>query len=287
MEINDLRIFQMVANEKSISKAAFKLGYAQSNITMRIKVLENELNTSLFVRNNKGTLLTLDGEKLLRYADKILNLVDEATEDFKKPNNLNTKLTIGATQTISSFLIPNLFYLFHKKNPTVALSLKTERQEVLLDMLTKGDIEGIFIYDNCVIKQVKEIVNFTEEIVLISASAIDDIKNIRTPIIVNTDNFCPYHKLLIKWFVHNHAKPSSIIAFDTLEAILRGVSSGLGVSLLPQSSLPDTHNFHVYNLEEGFDKVNIKFIVDSNKKSSDALKDFISISFEHVAINKT
>ena len=54
MEINDLRIFQMVACEKSISKAALNLGYAQSNITMRIKVLENELNTTLFTRNNRG-----------------------------------------------------------------------------------------------------------------------------------------------------------------------------------------------------------------------------------------
>lgn len=278
MEINDLRIFQMVAYEKSISKAALKLGYAQSNITMRIKVLENELSTSLFIRNNKGTLLTLDGEKLLGYSDKILDLVDEATEEFKKSNNLNTKLTIGATQTISASLIPNLFSLFHEKNPTIALTLKTEKQEVLLDMLSKGATDGIFIYDNCVAEQFKEIFNFTEEIVLISASTIDDIKNITTPIIVNTDNYCPYHVLLKKWFVHNHSNPTSIIEFDSLEPILRGVASGLGVSLLPKKSLPDNHNFHVYDLGNNFNKVKVKFAVNSNKNISNVLKDFISIS---------
>jgi DNA-binding transcriptional LysR family regulator len=278
MEINDLRIFQMVANGKSISKAALKLGYAQSNITMRIKILENELSTSLFIRNNKGTMLTLDGEKLLRYADKILCLVDEATEEFKKPNSLNTKLTIGATQTISASLMPNLFSLFHQKNPTVALSLKTEKQEVLLDMLSKGDVDGIFIYANCVTEQVKEIFNFTEEIVLISASSIDDIKNITMPIIVNTDNLCPYHMLIKKWFMHNHSNPTSIIEFDSLEAILRGVASGLGVSLLSKKSLPDNHNFYVYALDYGFDKVNIKFVTNITKKPSNALTDFISIS---------
>lgn len=82
MEINDLRIFQMVAYEKSISKAALNLGYAQSNITMRIKVLENELNTTLFTRNNRGVILTPNGEKLLQYTDKIITLVDEVTEEF-------------------------------------------------------------------------------------------------------------------------------------------------------------------------------------------------------------
>ncbi|MBK1813302.1 LysR family transcriptional regulator [Clostridium sp. YIM B02505] len=278
MEINDLKIFQMVAYEKSISKAAIKLGYAQSNITMRIKVLEDKLSTSLFIRNNKGTILTSDGEKLLLYADKILNLVDEATEEFKKPSSLNIKLTIGATQTISASIMPKLFALFHTKNPTIALSLKTEKQEVLLDMLSKGDVDGIFIYANCVTEQVKEIFDFTEEIVLISASAINDIKNITTPIIVNTDNFCPYHTLLKKWFVHNHSTPISIIQFDSLESILRGVASGLGVSLLSKRSLPESHNFHVYDLGTDFNKVKIKFVLNSNKIISNVLKDFISIS---------
>lgn len=54
MESNDLRIFQVVAYEGSISKAAIKMGYVQSNVTLRIKTLEDELGTKLLLRHSKG-----------------------------------------------------------------------------------------------------------------------------------------------------------------------------------------------------------------------------------------
>ena len=283
MEINDLRIFQIVAYEKSISKAALKLGYAQSNITMRIKVLENELNTTLFTRNNKGTTLTAHGEKLLQYVDKIIKLVDEVKEDFNISNS-NSKLTIGATQTISASRLPKLFALFHKKNPTVPLVLKTEKQEVLLDKLIKGELDGAFIYDKFTSVKIKEIFSFEEKIALISSTIINDTSNITAPIIVNTDNHCPYGQLLKKWFIVNSFKPSDIIEFDTLESILNGITAGLGVSLLPISVLPEKHNFHIYDLTDDFKKLKIKFVINKNRKFNNSLKSFISVLNEYINI---
>lgn len=283
MEINDLRIFQMVAYEKSISKAALNLGYAQSNITMRIKVLENELNSTLFIRNNKGTTITQNGEKLLQYADKIIKLVDEATEEFII-SKTNSKLTIGATQTISASRLPKLFTLFHDKNPEVSLVLKTEKQEVLLDKLMKHELDGAFIYDKYTSIKVKEIFSFIEETGLISSTTINDISNITTPIIVNADNHCPYRQLLKKWFTVNRSNPINIIEFDTLESILNGVNTGLGVSLLPKSILPENHNFHVYDLRDNFKKLKVKFVVNDHWKLNDSLKSFIDISNEYINI---
>jgi DNA-binding transcriptional LysR family regulator len=63
LESSDLRIFRQVASEKSISKAANKLGYVQSNITAHIHNLEAELGTALFIRHSKGVNLTNDGEQ--------------------------------------------------------------------------------------------------------------------------------------------------------------------------------------------------------------------------------
>lgn len=281
MEINDLRIFQMVAYEKSISKAALNLGYAQSNITMRIKVLENELNTTLFTRNNRGVTVTPNGEKLLEYADKIIALVDEATEEFSS-SKISSKLTIGATQTISASRLPKLFALFYDKNPSVSLVLKTDKQEVLLDKLSKHELDGAFIYDEYPSIKFKEVFSFMEETVLVSSTPIKDINNITTPIIVNTDTYCPYGKLLKKWFAINHLSPVNILEFDTLESILNGVNSGLGVSLLPKSILPKNNNFHVYDLGEDFNKLKLKFIINDHVKLNASLKSFIDISTEYI-----
>lgn len=54
LENHELRIFKLVAELQSVSKAAEKLGYAQSNVSQRIKSLEGELGVPLFARNNRG-----------------------------------------------------------------------------------------------------------------------------------------------------------------------------------------------------------------------------------------
>jgi len=277
MEINDLRIFQVVAYEKSISKAASKLGYAQSNITMRIKLLENKLNTTLFIRNNKGTIITSNGEKLLNYADKILELIDEVNQEFL-PTKIDSTLRIGATQTISASILPKLFTSFHEKNPAISLVLKTEKQEVLLDMLISGELDGAFIFSEYNSSKTKEVFSFKEEFVLVSSIRINDTNNLTIPLIINTDTNCPYRKLLQRWLIYNNSKSTTIIEFDSLESILSGITEGLGVSLLPKSILHKNHNFFVYDLGDEFDELTIKFVVNKDIQIKAFLKSFISMA---------
>ncbi len=281
MEINDLRIFQIVAYEKSISKAALRLGYAQSNITMRIKLLENKLNTTLFIRNNKGTVITPNGEKLLKYADKILELIDEVNDEFLTPK-ISSTIKIGATQTISASVLPKLFYLFHEENPEVSLTLKTETQKNLLDMILKNELDGAFISDEITSSKIKKVITFKEKLALVSSISIDSINDLQTPIIVNSDADCPYRKLLQKWLSYNNSKAAAIIEFDSLESILRGIDEGLGISLLPKSILPKNHNFFIYDLKDDFSELEIKFVVNKNLKINPLLKSFISVTNDYL-----
>lgn len=64
MDSNLLKVFVEVAKEKSISKAAIVLEYAQSNVTSRIQQLEKSLGYKLFHRVPKGVILTNEGERL-------------------------------------------------------------------------------------------------------------------------------------------------------------------------------------------------------------------------------
>lgn len=282
MEINDLRIFQTVAYEKSISKAALKLGYAQSNITMRIKLLENKLNTTLFVRNNKGTIITSKGEKSLKYTDKILELIDEVNEEFL-PAKVTSAIKIGATQTISASILPKLFSLFYEKNQDVSLILKTEKQKTLLDMIIRGELDGAFISGEIASSQIKKVIAFKEKLALVSSINIADINNLTTQIIVTSDTNCPYRNLLQKWLIYNNSKPAAIIEFDSLESIIKGISEGLGISLLPRSILPKNNDLFVYDLKGDFRELEVKFIVNKNLKISTFLKSFINIAKNYVS----
>ena len=74
MDLRALEIFRTVALEGSVSKAAVRLNRVQSNISTRIKQLEQHLRTPLFLRRNRGLMLTPEGRRLLPYAERLLQL---------------------------------------------------------------------------------------------------------------------------------------------------------------------------------------------------------------------
>jgi molybdate transport repressor ModE-like protein len=78
MDINELRIFKAVAEEGSVSRAAERLNCVQSNVSARIRQLEEGLKVTLFHRKSRGVALTTAGRVLLDYAERILALVSEA-----------------------------------------------------------------------------------------------------------------------------------------------------------------------------------------------------------------
>ena len=81
MELSDLRVFRQVALSGGITRAAEKLNRVPSNVTARIKKLEEELGKNLFSRENKGLRISAAGEQLLSYAEKILDLAQEAVDE--------------------------------------------------------------------------------------------------------------------------------------------------------------------------------------------------------------
>ncbi|MBV1920487.1 MAG: LysR family transcriptional regulator, partial [Pseudomonadales bacterium] len=82
MEISDLKVFKAVVEEGGVTSAAKKLHRVPSNVTARIQKLENELGKTLFIRDRKRLVISSSGLLLMGYADKILQLADQAVDAF-------------------------------------------------------------------------------------------------------------------------------------------------------------------------------------------------------------
>ncbi|MHC1682951.1 MAG: LysR family transcriptional regulator [Clostridiaceae bacterium] len=277
MESNDLRIFQMVAYEKSISKAALRMGYVQSNVTLRIKVLEEELGTTLLLRHNKGVTLTYSGEKLLVYADKIVKLLNEAEAAFKGNNSLR----IGATQTISASAVPIWLSRYSRKYPNVQVALKTDNQRNLMEQIINGELDGAFINVQCLHHNISSVFTFTEELAIISSI---DIKKtdelLEKPIIISNNLDCPYRVTLEKWIIAKKGTLSRIIEFDSLEAIIKCVADGMGISLLPKSLIKDNDRVNIHQLTNEFNQITIYFIKGNDSNVNHPINNFINILSE-------
>lgn len=247
MESLELRIFREVAREKSISKAAEKLNYVQSNVTAHIKRLEEELGTTLFTRHGKGVTITVDGEKLLNYADSILELLDHAVTEFQIKK---LKLRIGATPTLAASRLPGWIASYQKEFFDVSCSIVTDSQEKLIYLLENQVIDCAFVEQRYINSHIKSLFSFQEPLCIIAPhdSTTETLENY--PLVVNNIESCPYRKLLLNWiFSKTHSTPA-VVEFDTVEAICNAVSLGMGISLLPTNVVIDKRNIRMIQERE-------------------------------------
>ncbi|ODA41906.1 LysR family transcriptional regulator [Desulfosporosinus sp. BG] len=237
MESGDLRVFRAVAQEGSITKAAHKLGYVQSNVTARIQQLEAELGTPLFYRQH-GMILTPAGERLLPYTIKILHMLNEAQKEMTDSGTPTGRLSIGTSYYVSSLKLPEILSQYHKEYPNVDLSLITSNVDELINKILHFQLDGAFVktisFNNDNIT--KELV-YEENLVLIANSANNDLKTICSkPFLMNTVG-CPNRTKLEEWLQSEGICNIRYMEFNNLDSIIDGVIADLGASFVPQSSI--------------------------------------------------
>ena len=116
--LDQLKILHAIYNEGSFKKAADKLYISQPAVSLQVQNLERQLNTSLFYRTKRKACLTETGQLLLKYSDRILNLCEETCRALDELSTLQSGgLTIGASQTTGTYLMPRVIGLFRKKYP--------------------------------------------------------------------------------------------------------------------------------------------------------------------------
>lgn len=270
MESLELRIFREVANTKSISKAAKNLGYVQSNVTHQIRKLESEINCDLLTRSNKGVDLTEEGLNLLKYANRITELLDTAMGTIIKPKNI---IKIGASQTIASKKIPRLICNFSKRISDTDISITSYNQNELIESLMSEKIDCAFINsDSIYTTELTPHFSFSEKIILISNK---EVHNTPPPkIIVSNSSNCPYRNFLFSWYYKKYDKEPDFIEFDTLQGVMDAVSLGLGISCVPEYALSPSDSLKKLFLND-YNTVNIS-LVTRQKELKPYIKEFIN-----------
>lgn len=265
MESLELRIFKEVAYTGSITGAAANLNYVQSNVTAHIKRLEEELGTTLFARHGKGVTLTEDGEKLLYYADAVLELLERAVSELRKAS---TKLKIGTTQTLAATRLPRWLADYQKQHPDVACSCVTDRQDRLIFLLEKGEADCVFVEPQYLKPHLKSIFSFKEMLSILApaGSTLEDI--CRYPLIVNTIETCPYRRMLQNWVLSQIHSIPALIELDTVEAISHAVALGTGISLLPTAVTAGNRKLSIFQVS-GIDELTIYMVTSCNSQKKE------------------
>ena len=142
MEFHQLRYFVAVAEKRHFTKAARVLHVAQPSVSRAIRVLEEELGTSLFHRMKGNVALTPAGETLLPWARRVLADVDGATGEVRELADLRRgRLAVGATPSLTITLLPPALAKFHSAYPGIDLVLHEAGSRDLVHELEQGALD--------------------------------------------------------------------------------------------------------------------------------------------------
>jgi DNA-binding transcriptional LysR family regulator len=242
VEIRHLVTFQKVATLLSFTRAAEELSYAQSSVTTQIRALETSLEVELFDRLGGRIRLTAAGERLLEYAEQILALAEEARADVTGGDSPSGNLVVGTMESITSYRMPPLLEFFHHRYPKVQLSLRPSLCAETCHALRQGTFDIGFLMEQETRHQGLETVMLAQEpLALVAAPGHAlvgrqdlSLHDLRATSILATEAGCAYRDLFEVELRGDGAETVPFLEFGTIEAIKRGVVSGLGISLLPE-----------------------------------------------------
>lgn len=227
MDSNLLKVFVAVANNKSISLGAKELGFAQSNVTSRIKQLEKNLNCSLFHRVPKGVILTVEGEKLYKHAIEIVKKVEDAILDMQNIQE-QKKLIVGSTDCNAAVRISTFLMKLHEDYPKMQLELLTGTTRDITKMILEYKVDTAFISGEPKHSELVILKKLEEEI------AILEQKDGNSPnVILSFKEGCAYDEFLKNYYIEKGESIEKSLAFGSLETILACVNTGIGKTLLP------------------------------------------------------
>ena len=237
MDISDLRVFEAVSRHGSMNRAAQELHTVQSNVTARIRTLEEELGVSLFRRHARGVSTTPAGQRILPFVGRITKLLADARAAAQDDGVPAGTLVLGSLETTAALRLSPLLARFAQAYPAVRLVVTTGTTRKLIDDVVDCRLEGAFVAGPVSHPDLHQEVVFREDLVLVTSPAIrapaelvaiPDLKTIVFQI------GCSYRQRLDSVLADMGIVSARPLEFGSLDAIVSCVAAGVGVSLLPR-----------------------------------------------------
>ncbi|HVF18363.1 MAG TPA: LysR family transcriptional regulator [Steroidobacteraceae bacterium] len=141
MDIRQLETFLWIARLGSIADACKRLNATQSTLSMRLRALEDDLRVPLFNRDHKRLTLTAKGRDLMRYAEKIVHIAQQARVVVSDPQAQTGTIRIGVAELIALTWLPQLIKQLNDRYPNVTIDLDVGTPRPLTEALNSGTID--------------------------------------------------------------------------------------------------------------------------------------------------
>ena len=289
MDIHDLTVFAAAARHGSVTRAAHSLSTVQSNVTARIRVLENELSVKLFHRTHRGITLTEKGQQLLPYAQQMLSLLEHARAAVAESRDVRGTLQIGSLQSTASARLPDVLKAYAAQHDQVDIRVETGTSAELIARVLESRLDGAFVAGAEDHPDLDAVTSFVEELVIITpapyASVRAYLKRSGLTKLLVFKVGCHYRQRLERYLSAEGIALLNQMEFGTIDGIIGCVAAGLGISMLPRSVVERSarrKEVSVHALPSAYRYVDTQFVTHKAQVRSLALTRLIDvITAEH------
>jgi len=241
MEVRQLQIFCVLAEELSFTRAAARVHTVQSNVTAQIKALENEFRVKLFDRLGRRIVLTEAGRRFQPFAVQALNVMEEGKRAIASDSEPSGPLRIGAPESVLTYRLPKVVRALRERYPRVELVFCPHVGSSVFNNLEAGTIDFAFhMCDTLPSAGFCSARLYEERILLLtdpghvltrwpSVKPADLCgKNLLLP-----EKGCAYRSKFDRILANQKIRPGHITEFSSVEAIKQCVAAAMGIALLP------------------------------------------------------
>lgn len=248
MTLRHMKIFISVCKENSITAAAKKLYISQPAVSSAIKELESYYNTPLFDRISKKIYLTEAGNAVYHYALHIISLFDELESSLNNKEAFG-KIKIGSSITIGTHLMPDYIKRFSELYPKIQTYVTIDSSDLIEEKILNNEldfalIEGMVHSDQIISKDFID-----DELIIIcdagnpllqkAAVTVEDLLSQKFLMRERNSGTREYAESVL---ATHHITLNPIWESTSTEAIVLGVSKGIGISILPLQLVQDYIN---------------------------------------------
>jgi DNA-binding transcriptional LysR family regulator len=237
VDVIDLKVVDAVARHGSMNKAAVELNTVQSNVSSRIRSLEDELGVSLFQRSAKGVQITPAGRRILPYAARLSKLLSDASAAARDNGRPSGVLEIGTLETTLALRLPLLIARFANAWPDVRPVVRTGTTQSLIQAVVACKLEGAFVAGPVDHPELQAETVFQEELVLVTSRAVRTLEAVRAITHLKTVVFrigCSYRQRMDSLLSGMGLLAPEPLEFGSIDGILACVAAGVGITLLPR-----------------------------------------------------
>lgn len=226
MEITALKTFKALVDEGGIKGASEKLHTVPSNITSRIKKLEDELESDLFSMDGRRLKLTPNGHILYDYATKILQLEHQAKSEIQK-NKGSYELQIGLPETFAAVHMPLALKALQTSNPEIKPVIYTDTSDNLASVVLENKIDCAVIGNAPDHEKMVKIPIVQEELVIVTAH-----DGVFEPVLFVREEGCGYRKHAMSWIKEKGRARDKVMVLSSADGVLGCVAAGLGYTIM-------------------------------------------------------